>query len=244
MKKLIPFLLLSLLFYSCKEHKQINEKANTKIETDSIYQIMQNNLVELLKDYSKKQQMLNDTAITYGSKFLLDNIHRKGSEELEQAQRKYGENQFSESLLTDSLAYVKVYPIAPPHVTSNSFNHRTTSGRTIAITDYQKLVKLIKSRKSYGSPVAACFEPRIAIVMYDWENTPLGYISICLNCNQYKSTLETPQFPNGGTMGFNIKARNELRKLFFSWNFDYYGFSQFVDNEQDYKIYLQTKQAH
>ena len=45
-------------------------------------------------------------------------------------------------------------------------------------------------------------------------------------------------------MGFNIKARNELRKLFFSWNFDYYGFSQFVDNEQDYKIYLQTKQAH
>lgn len=236
------FLLLSTILFSCSsEQPESNSQQETiKHLADSMLSVYAYNFSLQYMTTPKQAQMLNDTPVVH--KNLLSSIRYDGMMEKQRAENKYGDHRYSEKLL-DSLAYVKAYPIQEMNEGGSPFIHRMTSGRFIPIKDFQEVVTLIKSRNSYGYPVAACFYPKIGLIMYDADDTPLGYISICMSCNQFHSSLKTPSMEHGGVMGFNPQVRQRLRELFFSWKFDYYGYSSFVDDSTAYQTYLQNKKT-
>lgn len=240
------FFFVLIISVSCTQQKtEQSSSSKSELETpDSIYKQAYEGLVErYVIDYSNRKHISNDSIKTFVSKSVLQNIQMEASYELTKARKKYDDRLFSEEVLNDSLAYVKVYPIQQRGSLDGSpFGDRSTDGKIIAISDYYKLVKILKSPKSYGNGMAACFEPKIGLIMYDREKIPLGHVSICLDCNQFRSSLKTTA-PNSPFRGFSKEARQKLRTLFFSWGFDYYGFFH-GDDEEVYNKYLESKKSN
>ena len=120
------------------------------------------------------------------------------------------------------------------------FQNRTAREVVITATDFSELMDVLSAPKTYGDYPAACFEPKIGVVLYDVNNIPTEYLSICLTCNNlrtYPGKIPV-KLSDAFKTGFSKKARKELRSLFFKWGFDYYGYSPLVDDESAYENYL------
>ena len=78
------------------------------------------------------------------------------------------------------------------------------------------------------------------MVVYDDEDVPTEFLSICLDCNAFR-TYPGNILVNSEDIGFSAKTRNQLRQMFFKWGIDYYGFSEFWDDEQKYEAFLARK---
>ncbi|MCB0738532.1 MAG: hypothetical protein KDC92_13530 [Bacteroidetes bacterium] len=125
----------------------------------------------------------------------------------------------------------------------SEFRKRKSDGVEISEKDFSKLVELLREPKSYDNSTAACYDPKFGLVVYDKENIPTEFLSICLDCNSFRTypgQIEV-NYENKILFGFSKEARNELRQLFFKWGIDYYGFSSFWDDEKEYKKYLEKK---
>lgn len=226
--------ILLLLPFSCQQRQPINT-TNPPEVADSIYQ---KHYEYLLTDYSNHYQIQHDTIINFHTAKHLKWIqHDAVLIEKPSTKKKYPNQIYHESLLQDSLAYVKAYPIRRVNMGGSPFLDRMSKGVYVPISEYQELVTLLKDTRSYNTGVAACFYPKISLIMYDRDGIPLGYISMCLDCNQFRATIATGQ-PNTAMQGFSKEARKKLRSLFAKWRFDYYGYMSGVDDEKEYRQYL------
>ncbi|MFK7797710.1 MAG: hypothetical protein AB8E82_09660 [Aureispira sp.] len=141
-------------------------------------------------------------------------------------------------------ASFKVYPLNCSGECKDAvFFKRTTFGTTIPESDFLELLALLKKPTSYDNATAACFDPKFGLVAYDTEGIPIEFLSICLDCNNirtYPGKLDV-QYHTAQLNGFSKQARQQLRQLFLRWQIDYYGFSQFWDDEDEFLKYLDQK---
>lgn len=123
------------------------------------------------------------------------------------------------------------------------FKNRISRGTEISKDDFRELIELLENPDSYSNSTAACFDPKIAIVGYDEEGVPTEYMSICLNCNNFRSSpgKVAIEYKDDFSKGFSGETRNTLRALFFKWGIDYYGFSPAWDEEAPFLEYLEEK---
>lgn len=123
------------------------------------------------------------------------------------------------------------------------FKNRKSHGIEISNQEFDDLISLLENPSSYSNPTAACFNPKIGIVIYNHDQIPVEYLSICLNCNNYRSgpgDIDV-SLTNDHLKGFSQSARDSMRKRFSSWGIDYYGFSMLWDDTVKYKTYLDQK---
>lgn len=241
---LILFPLIALLSFSCSQSTPtFNQKLQQNEIPDSLYKEFFHDLSNLYaRDYSNLLHIRNDSPQTFFSSDLVKSIQQNAIFKLDNSKKKYGKNIFNEDLLADSLAFIKAYPIQPNLTLGGGdpMYNRTTPGKFIPLADYHAFVAILKDKKSYGNSMAACFSPKIGLVMYDRESLPLGQISICLDCNQFTTSLKTPETASGPFAGFTLEARQKMRELFFKWGFDYYGYTHW-DDSVAYHNYLMNK---
>jgi hypothetical protein len=126
------------------------------------------------------------------------------------------------------------------------FKERITSGTVISEFDFQELVSLLENPDSYTNSTAACFNPKVSIIAYDSENVPTEFLSICLNCNNFRSYPGKIQIKHNEkyATGFSSATRKTLRKIFLNWGIDYYGFSPSWDDEEEFDEYMSNKMQH
>lgn len=71
-----------------------------------------------------------------------------------------------------------------------------------------KITNELCDASSYGSDVAACFDPHLGIVLYK-EKKPVAHISICLDCNFLSSSIPIP----AAESGFSDKGRERIEQF-------------------------------
>jgi len=124
------------------------------------------------------------------------------------------------------------------------FRERISRGKEIPKSDFIELIDLFKNPKSYGNSKANCYDPKFGLIIYDEENIPMEFLSICLDCNNfstYPGIIEI-NYENEFAKGFSRKTRRKLRKMFDKWGIDYYGFSSFWDSNKEHEKYLKKKE--
>lgn len=79
-------------------------------------------------------------------------------------------------------------------------------------------------------------------MVYDERNNPIESLSICLDCNNYDTYPGSIkiEYSKPHLIGFSKETRNKLRNIFKEWGLEYYGFSSFYDDEEDYELYLKS----
>ncbi|MGH1338035.1 MAG: hypothetical protein ACRBFS_18080 [Aureispira sp.] len=124
------------------------------------------------------------------------------------------------------------------------FRKRRDYGIEIPKQDFLDLVMILKAPASYDNSTAACFDPKLGVVVYDKDSIPTEFLSICLDCNNVRSYPGKlgVSYANEDMKGFSQKARTQLRTLFFRWGIDYYGYSHFWDDEADFLAYKKQKE--
>ena len=125
----------------------------------------------------------------------------------------------------------------------SEFRKRKSDGVEISEEDFSKLIEILREPKSYDNSTAACFDPKFGLVVYDKENIPTEFLSICLDCNSFRTypgQIEV-NYENEILNGFSKEARDQLRQMFFKWGIDDDGFSSFWDDEKEYAKYLEKK---
>jgi len=82
-------------------------------------------------------------------------------------------------------------------------------------------------------------------VVYDEDEVPLEFLSICLDCNYFRSYPgRIPvKYQDEWSYGFTYETRNKLRAMFKKWGFDYYGYAPSFDNTEDYENYLKARET-
>jgi hypothetical protein len=123
------------------------------------------------------------------------------------------------------------------------FRKRKSTGIEVPKDEFLALVTLLKDPKSYDNGTAACFDPKFGLVVYDSHGVPTEFLSICLDCNScrtYPGEFDI-NYEHEFVHGFSNSTRDRLREMFFGWEIDYYGFSEFYDDEQAYVDYLDNK---
>lgn len=138
----------------------------------------------------------------------------------------------------------KVYKLDCSGECANAaFTKRKSDGIEISKDAFLEFVALLKDPKSYDNSTAACFDPKFALIVYDGENVPMEFLSICLDCNNFRTypgELEL-KYKNALLHGFSKETREKLRSIFLKWGIDYYGFAPLWDDEQKYLDYLKAK---
>lgn len=124
------------------------------------------------------------------------------------------------------------------------FRTRRDYGIEIPKQDFLDLMAILKAPRSYNNGMAACFDPKFGLVVYDKDSIPTEFLSICLDCNNIRSYPGSlgVQYTNDALQGFSIKARTQLRTLFFKWGIDYYGYDQHLDDQAAFLEYLDKKE--
>lgn len=171
---------------------------------------------------------------------------QQGRRELAAFEEKYNQQRTDTITFPPSKgAFYKAYSLRCSGECSQAvFNNRKDTGVNISEEEFLTLLTLLKAPNAYNNSTAACFDPKIGVVIYDADSIPSAFLSICLDCNNVRT------HPGGLAVlyqkeqlkGFSRKARNQLRTLFFSWGIDYYGFSPFWDKERDFEHYLKKKE--
>jgi len=101
----------------------------------------------------------------------------------------------------------------------SEFRKRKSEGIEIAREDFLNLIKLLKNPKSYDNSTAACYDPKFGLIVYDKDNVPSEFLSICLGCNNFRTfpgQIEV-SYENKILCGFSRETRNQLRQMFFKW---------------------------
>lgn len=165
------------------------------------------------------------------------------SSEFAQYQNKYGNDKSNgvERFPHAIASKIKVYELdCSGECEFAVFKNRVSSGKEITQNDFDTLISILENPNSYGNGTVSCFSPKIGLVLYDDEDVPMELLSICLNCNNYRTkpgNIEV-ELTEDQLNGFNLKTRNKLRNLFSGWGIDYYGFSMLWDDTTAYKKYL------
>ncbi len=60
----------------------------------------------------------------------------------------------------------------------------------------KKLTNKLGEKKSYGSVTAFCFDPHVGFVYY-FKNKVVAHVSVCLDCNRLKSSVDIPAQKQG-----------------------------------------------
>lgn len=171
------------------------------------------------------------------------NSNRQGWKELRTFETKYQNNwvEHPEYFPYSHGELFKVYQLdCSGDCIYSPFKSRTSEGIEISKEDFNDLLEILSNPKSYNNTNAGCFAPKLGLVVYDDENVPTEFLSICLNCNNfvtYPGRIDI-EFENEMLTGFSGNARNQLRNLFFKWGIDYYGYSSFWDDKGEYEKYL------
>jgi hypothetical protein len=143
-----------------------------------------------------------------------------------------------------NIGKIKIFSLScPGECHYEVFYNRVSEGVEISKAEFDELMNILSSPASYGNSVAACFGPSFGLVLYDDENIPTEYLSICLDCNRYRTfpgTVEV-KLKNEILFGFSKDTRRKLRNLIIKWGIDYYGYSEFWDDEKEYENYLKKK---
>ncbi len=78
--------------------------------------------------------------------------------------------------------------------------------KQIELNEFQiiRLTNDLCDESSYGEDIAMCFDPHFGIVFYKADK-PVGFVSICLECNYLLSSINIPY-----ATGFSDKGRNRI----------------------------------
>lgn len=125
------------------------------------------------------------------------------------------------------------------------FKNRISRGIEIPKKDFEDLFTLLTDPSSFDKGTAACYYPKFGLVVYDKNNIPSESLSICLDCNNFATIPGTVKLTlkDKSMLGFSKAAREKLRQMFLKWGIDYYGYSTFYDDEEEYNKYLRKKKG-
>ncbi|MBR9921688.1 MAG: hypothetical protein GYB31_12690 [Bacteroidetes bacterium] len=121
------------------------------------------------------------------------------------------------------------------HGLESVFEIRTGKSKELRPAEYQPFLELLHNPKSYGQYTAACHDPRVGLIFYNESDHIIGYISLCLACN---NVYTRPRLAGLGLSyqdaGFSKISRKKLRELFANWGFpdDYLGIFDGVTGEE------------
>lgn len=112
---------------------------------------------------------------------------------------------------------IKVFQLVPD--LGNQFENRLTEGVLIEQQAFQELIDIIRDPLSYGGYIAGCFSPRFGLVAYDDAGVPMEFMSICIQCGNYRTVpgkidvdLADSEF-----VGFSAATKMKLVHLFEQW---------------------------
>ena len=71
------------------------------------------------------------------------------------------------------------------------FNNVVLKQKALSEKQVISIINTLSSKKTYGAPTAACFNPHLAFVFYK-NNKSVFVVDICLGCNYLTSTEEIP----------------------------------------------------
>ena len=210
---------------------------------------------ENIKDqFSEKIQDSTDLIIAIDSTEAIDSIaiwYQQSQKELDLFNKKY-QIKWSTKTQSEPKKFpwktgkkILVYYVAGEGEKQATWECRTSSGKQISQTQYEKYCELLNKRSSYNNTTAACFIPKLSVVVYDEENIPMEYSEVCLDCNSIISIPHAIDFDFGDTdfYGLSAGARQELRKMFAEWNVPYESYSKSWDSEEEYQKHLNSQKA-
>jgi len=129
---------------------------------------------------------------------------------------------------------ILVYYVAGEAEKQATWECRTSSGKEITQADYEDFCDIINNPDSYNNTTASCFNPSLAIVVYDEENVPMEYSEVCLDCNRINTSpheIDFDFFHETDFYGLSSEARSALRAMFLEWGVPYESYSESWDNE-------------
>lgn len=112
-----------------------------------------------------------------------------------------------------------------------AFNKRISEGIEAPKARFLDFIKILENPNSYGAGQAACFDPKLGIVLYDSVNIPTEFMTICMDCNIIQTEPGKIDIDLGKQIGHGLskEARKQSRKIFKSWGINYDDTNQIFD---------------
>ncbi len=82
-----------------------------------------------------------------------------------------------------------------------------TSEKTLSEKEANTLMAILSDDTTYGDVAARCFEPHLGYVFYNDNNEMIAHATICLICNQIRTS------PDIGVFILGEKGKSRLHKL-------------------------------
>jgi hypothetical protein len=89
-----------------------------------------------------------------------------------------------------------------------------TPGVRLSAAQAEQALKLVRARTTYSKDYTKCFLPHHALVFFDVEDHPVGYVSICFMCKQAAiSPILSIAKPYEGYYAFSPAGMAQLQAL-------------------------------
>lgn len=106
-------------------------------------------------------------------------------------------------------------------------------------SELNQFFSILNDKTSYGLYGAACFEPGLAVVLYDSIQKPVQAFAICLDCNHIESRPKiSAKMDRKLGFSFRPEAIRKLKTIFNEqWNMHYYACSELFETEKECEKY-------
>lgn len=198
MKLNLIFILIALLFVSCK-HKEQNV-SDKKVQTIGIQSPIQK--IDSAKIFLTKNEVLSYLKET------------KSFEIKEKLNPPFNSFQFNKGIAYEFDGSDE--SILSVLDENKEFVSKIENQKSLTKTQTINFINFITDKKTYGGPEAACFEPKMGIVLFK-EDKPIFVVDICLDCNTLRSSKSIPNASGFSEIGIQ-KIENLAKELNF-----YYG---------------------